>query len=58
MITSQRVIIYRTNIDQDEFDYEVMNVYDLSSIAEVALVGSCIEEGVLRIRRRISLSIF
>ena len=51
MITSQRVIIYRTNIDQDEFDYEVMNVYDLSSIAEVALIGSCIEEeAVLLIR--------
>jgi hypothetical protein len=40
MITSQRVIIYRTDIDnQDEFDYEIVNVYDFSSIANVVVIG-------------------
>ncbi len=40
MITSQRVIIYRTDINnQDEFDYEIVNVYDFSSIANVVVIG-------------------
>jgi hypothetical protein len=39
MITSQRVIIYRTDTNQDEFDYEITNVFDFSSIANVVVIG-------------------
>jgi hypothetical protein len=39
MITSQRVIIYRTDITQDESDYEITDEYDFSSIANVVLIG-------------------
>jgi hypothetical protein len=39
MITSQRVIIYRTDTTQDEYDYEITNVYDFSSIANVVAIG-------------------
>ena len=39
MITSQRVIIYRTDTNQDEFDYEITNVFDFSSIANTFVIG-------------------
>lgn len=39
MITSQRVIIYRTDTNHDEFDYEITHVYDFSSIANVVVIG-------------------
>jgi hypothetical protein len=39
MITSQRVIIYRTDTNQDEFDYEITHVYDFSAIANVVVIG-------------------
>jgi hypothetical protein len=39
MITSQRIIIYRTDTNQDEFDYEITNVYDFSTIANVVVIG-------------------
>ena len=34
MITSQRVIIYRTVNDQDEHDYEITHIFYFSSIAK------------------------
>jgi len=39
MITSQRVIIYNTETNQDELDYEITHVYDFSSIANVNVIG-------------------
>ena len=39
MITSQRVIIYRTDTNHDELDYEITNVFDFSSIANVVVIG-------------------
>ncbi|CAF3384667.1 unnamed protein product [Rotaria sp. Silwood1] len=38
MITSQRVIIYRTETNQDESDYEITEVYDFSSIINVLVI--------------------
>lgn len=39
MITSQRVIIYRTDTNQDELDYEVTNMFDFGSITNVVVIG-------------------
>lgn len=39
MITSKRVIIYRTDTTQEEFDYEIVDVYDFRSIANVYIAG-------------------
>ena len=39
MITSQRVIIYRTEMNNEETDYEVLTEYDFSSIASVVIIG-------------------
>lgn len=39
MITSQRVIIYRTDTNQDEFDYEITNEFDFSAISNVVVIG-------------------
>ncbi|CAF0789547.1 unnamed protein product [Rotaria sordida] len=38
MITSQRVIIYRTDTNQDESDYEITDIYDLSSIINALVI--------------------
>ncbi|UJR35531.1 hypothetical protein I4U23_028285 [Adineta vaga] len=38
MITSQRIIIYRTDTSQDESDYEIMHDFDFSSIANVVVI--------------------
>ncbi|CAF2761002.1 unnamed protein product [Rotaria sp. Silwood2] len=38
MITSQRVIIYRTETNEDESDYEITEVYDFSSIINVLVI--------------------
>jgi hypothetical protein len=39
MITSQRVIIYRTEIEHDEFDYELVTEYEFGSISQVDIIG-------------------
>ncbi|CAF1602704.1 unnamed protein product [Rotaria magnacalcarata] len=38
MITSQRVIIYRTETNQDETDYEITEVYDYSAVSNVVVI--------------------
>ncbi|CAF3567800.1 unnamed protein product [Adineta steineri] len=38
MITSQRIIIYRTVNDQDEHDYEITDIFYFSSIANVVTI--------------------
>ncbi|CAF0865083.1 unnamed protein product [Adineta ricciae] len=38
MITSQRIIIYRTATNQDESEYEVIHDFDFSSIANVVII--------------------
>ena len=39
MITSKRVIIYRTETTQEEGDYEITHVYDFRTIAKVHIAG-------------------
>ena len=39
MITSQRIIIYRSETNQDESDYEIVNSFDFSSIGSISVVG-------------------
>lgn len=39
MITSQRVIIYRTDIKQDESDYEWITEYHFNNLDSVLIKG-------------------
>ncbi len=39
MITTQRVIIYRTDDDPDLFNFEIINSYDFSTSMTVIPIG-------------------